>query len=970
MPGLSRRTVYVIWAAGALALSAVTVWAVLAMRPGGAPELAPEPLQVGLEAPGLISIGNTVPMAVSAVGPDPLTRLEVWVGDDLVDSSELEGEDTWVSATLEWRPATPGPASAVARVLDSAGRVATSPSVLLDVAAPDPTLVTISDPDGMTLTALAETSGVPVEALLDINPGATPNALMAQGTQVLVPSPSGAPSSEPGPPGDGSASLEGDVIHFDGDILGLFAYIEVDGEVWRAPADPSELLEGDGSYDLGPHLAKLPPGDKDIEVWARIGDSVKNVGEFSESGARSLLPTTELSALLDLSFLSTPVPMKSLAVTDEDVVDFEWSSTISHAGVRWFVATEKPGPASSLTPKGLRQTGTASVETADSTFSIDMAMNTVPTVVKQPIQSTTLIDSGSVVLPGAGDPVRQLSVLDPPGTHWAWAVPIDAEGDIVGPPSNPVRLIITKAPYDPSDDPPYDVLGVDVEVPPAPNPTLEHCVRIVSESPRFPKNLGYVYQNGTPVGHGGMKVTGTLPYTLDGNGLALYPFTACPGEKGSFQWGSVGCGLDPFCHVSKGLGALGQAALDAGEFIVGLANRAKEAYDQLKAWVIAQVATTLCPDEIAGACDTLITVAVDALLASVGVPPTMPDFDDVADLAKGQAIDLALDQLGVGTACDAIAGGATGKTCGELAVAMGEKDVCAMAPEGQEQTCEQIVGQAQQACQVAAQASKCEQLTMTARDLVETGMNHAYDLAVEATEDQVTQAMGTALGFNLVTDSNHGCVWGGPQGDKVICPDTGLFQDPPVGCWREAYGADKGKVKCSKPPTEIEAIPEPRGQQQPIRVDVVLKRNENLMPEGFVCPPIYALATTITPRGAVGEPYLAAFAPIGPPILPGIDTYHVTLWLSEPNPAAVIPADKRPPPPPSETTNSGGVGTTQHVLSAVGPGYDWMFLLEEGSLLGVQVFGDCIPKTTADGPFGVAGKVPAPLPRLIPGEQD
>jgi hypothetical protein len=47
-----------------------------------------------------------------------------------------------------------------------------------------------------------------------------------------------------------------------------------------------------------------------------------------------------------------------------------------------------------------------------------------------------------------------------------------------------------------------------------------------------------------------------------------------------------------------------------------------------------------------------------------------------------------------------------------------------------------------------------------------------------------------------------------------------------------------------------------------------------------------------------------------------------------------------------------------------------MFLLEEGSLLGVQVFGDCIPKTTADGPFGVAGTVPAPLPRLIPGEQD
>ncbi|HKY61561.1 MAG TPA: hypothetical protein VJP59_11175, partial [Gemmatimonadota bacterium] len=472
----------------------------------------------------------------------------------------------------------------------------------------------------------------------------------------------------------------------------------------------------------------------------------------------------------------------------------------------------------------------------------------------------------AVSMPAGGVSVAEhapTGPIDAPMDFYIRVIPTK-NGQPAGPPSNvvvahyipgpdPAQEAASKAisewSYSQNPPPLFDVLKIDAEIPPAPNPELASCVRIVSETPPFPAGVGlgvYVNPDGStvPRGGGGTKITGTLPYTLDQSGLALYPFTACPGEKGNFQWGSVGCDpLDPFCNAGELLGDAAEAAIDAGEFLVGLANGVAEAYNELKAWAIDQVASVVCPESVGGECKTLINVGVDILLTSVGVPPTMPNFSDLANLAKGELVDLALDQLGVGAACDAVATAGTGKSCGELASQLHELDACTLAPKGQEDNCRKLLKDAEVACKLAANSSQCKILTTNAQDLVKAGFSEVYDQSIAAIEQQVTQASLEALGFHSPAYSgaaqNHYCHWekgGSIYGYRVVCPpDTyskvkgtveGLFKVTPgqsvPGCSLGTFGQDEGKVMCSYPPRHTAAIPEPLGGLQPIQVDVWL----------------------------------------------------------------------------------------------------------------------------------------------------
>ena len=129
-----------------------------------------------------------------------------------------------------------------------------------------------------------------------------------------------------------------------------------------------------------------------------------------------------------------------------------------------------------------------------------------------------------------------------------------------------------------------------------------------------------------------------------------------------------------------------------------------------------------------------VNVGVDILLTSVGVPPTMPNFGDLANLAKGELVDLALDQLGVGAACDAMAAG-TGKSCGELAIGLKDLNACAMAPKGQEGFCQELLTEAVAVCQSASASDKCKKLTTNAQDLVKAGFAEAIDQSIAQTQE-------------------------------------------------------------------------------------------------------------------------------------------------------------------------------------------------------------------------------------------
>lgn len=775
-----------------------------------------------------------------------------------------------------------------------------------------------------------------------------------------------------GCPARDALTLDQGVLKLGSPVDGVFLYVSHGGASYRVPPDPAELITGDGStFDLRPFLPLRPMSEVVVEIWSRRGATVRRLGTQVLGPQAILSPQTSLHGLWKAPFLPEPVPTTQLAALSNGSAEFAWSSTVAHSGVRWFLARTKPGPATVLSPVGVVQTGTTNVDGSDGRFSIDLRSNEVPSVV--PLTLDKVGDAMAFAdLPVAGGgPSRSLPVhVDAPGTTWVWAIPIGAAGNPVGPPSNVVKLVIKPAPYDPTIAPPYDVVDVKVTIPPAPNPALRGCVRIVSETPGFPiflNGLG-VYLDGKLVPAGGSTVKNALPYTLE-NWLAVYPFTACPGEQKTYEFGG---GADGDFLGDIGI-TIADGLTSGAEFVVDIVNWASETYQELKHSVISAVADVLCPSQVHSECETLITVAVDVMLTSVGIPPSLPNFGELANAAKGELVNLALDQLGVSEACDAVATSATGKTCGEVAVALSEQDACALAPQGKQQQCQNYVAGAALLCSSLTDHAACELATANARDLVEAGMGEAYDLAVQMSQDQVTAAMYgalTGMPASYYLSAKHGCAWGGPQGTTVICPQPGLFEPLPTGCnYANSYGKDT--VVCTKPPPVRVATPEPRGHQQPIRVDVAIQRNGKRLPEDFHCGPISAIATTITPTGAVGQPYLAAASMTDITYDHSFDAgwvqqQHFTLWLHEPNPFVEIEPDKLPVKP-------GWINDVEEFVNDMFPGAAnsslWQELLVPGSLVGVKVWGDCIGEVNAGkDSLGVVGVVGPPLPRIKAGE--
>lgn len=967
--------------AGFVAISTVAAGlaagAVLLVRsPGPAPTVEASGVQIGISAPGLVLVGENIPFEITAVGSDEISTFELWVGSTLVDSTDSNGAPT---VTLHWAPTQQGVVGARARAVDGSATVGISNLVQIAVVEPVMAVTVIDAPTTLRVAAIA--AGIHPRVAAGHNPGVDLDEELPVGSVVVLP-PDGAldelvPDGSAPPEPEGPSIGDG-VLYIHEEVDGIFLYVLNGGVVVRVPDDPgSTIPPNPAGVDLRGLLPPLPGGTSVVEVWGRDG-GVRLLGSVTVDASDLAGPSTSLVAFQVFEQAGLKLPVVSMTATTKQVVEFEWDSTVPHEGVRWFLSSTKPTDSSALAPSHVLQSGVVETEDGWRRFSIDLAASQVPSVIPQPIDSVVGVLAGDPEVPLQGGPgLRRLTSFDLPGATWAWVIPVNGSGEPVGPASEPVRIILVPAPFDPSDAPPFDVIDIDVTIPPAPNAALASCVRVVSQTPPFPRSLlGAVYLNPdgstTPRGVAGTKVTGTLPYTLDSNGLAVYPFTACPGERGNFQWGDVGCGADPFCHIANGLTDLGEAAVQFGKFLVGLANDAADAFNQLKAWVVEQVASAVCPSEVGGACKTIINVAVDALLTSVGVPPTMPNFDDLADLAKGELVDLTLEQLGVGAACDALAQAGTGKSCGELATQLQNLDACSLAPKGQEDTCRGLVQQATAICQQTGASSQCALLTKNAKDLVETGVGLVIDESVAAIEAQVTRAALESIGFPSFPASStaHACHWGGPGGDEVVCPPwfPGMPfapSTPPAGCYLGSFGLDVGKVICNPPPVETVAIPEPRGQRQPIEIRVLLQRNQNPLPEGFVCGPIYASATSISPQGAVGQPYVPASAGIEFSDFWGTGLHVVTLWLDTPNPHVQVPDEKKP------VSDNPIVDLLSDAVDVVGgpvAGNQWTYLLQAGSFVGVTVYGDCIPQSQAAGPFGVAGIVSDPLPRMYPGQ--
>jgi hypothetical protein len=169
-------------------------------------------------------------------------------------------------------------------------------------------------------------------------------------------------------------------------------------------------------------------------------------------------------------------------------------------------------------------------------------------------------------------------------------------------------------------------------------------------------------------------------------------------------------------------------------------------------------------------------------------------------------------------------------------------------------------------------------------------------------------------------------------------------------------------------------VAEPRGVHQPIRVDVTIRRNGNPLPADFHCGPVSAVATTVTPYGAVGQPYLAAASVSDVAYDYSFDAGWVqdrtfTVYLHEPNPSVHIAPENMPPESDLDDLLGDVLNAALGDLGNVIQSSAWESLLVPDSVVGVKVWGDCVGEASAgEEPLHVAAVVPPPLPRITPGE--
>ena len=85
---------------------------------------------------------------------------------------------------------------------------------------------------------------------------------------------------------------------------------------------------------------------------------------------------------------------------------------------------------------------------------------------------------------------------------------------------------------------------------------------------------------------------------------------------------------------------------DLVDFTAKLVNWVSKAYADLKAGVV-NIAVSALPETWQGPMRKALTAMVDYGLASIGIPPTLPNFDQLATMGKDYLATVAMEQAGI-----------------------------------------------------------------------------------------------------------------------------------------------------------------------------------------------------------------------------------------------------------------------------------------------------------------------------------
>lgn len=455
---------------------------------------------------------------------------------------------------------------------------------------------------------------------------------------------------------------------------GLYAYVSVDGQPWvRVPSDPNRTLNPAGHrVDLSHELPLVPTGSIRVEAWEQKGTAATLIG--SGEGSASIGKVNGLSFVEDVLTLTIePAEGTDLTSYAGGSRKFVWHTLSRRVnGVVWQVLAEPLSSANhDLYPLGILTTGYAESSGAGGTPEGMTGTFTVP-IGDLPLPGTWTALGGNRLAPGGQSKATKVTDLTASITSGLLAqiTGMTQTGDVwvraIGFHGFPSRgqeatmLPVASSALGMNAGPPPVVLPVDLQItslsiqPRAASvPEFLGCVR-VTQVPQWWNNPNDPH----------FKSSGGLNDLLSEGLLNQFTHASFP-DVGTYCWvppaeddcGWLECAMDA---VGDGLEAIASVLAKAWDAVAAIYNGLVSLVVDVLAYLnpvcrIMEAADSPGVDECNSITEAVSRVAVSAVLASFGLPPSLPTSSELKSMAEGDLIAWAVEGLKqLGVPCDSL----------------------------------------------------------------------------------------------------------------------------------------------------------------------------------------------------------------------------------------------------------------------------------------------------------------------------
>ncbi|GAB4495743.1 MAG: hypothetical protein Fur0016_33460 [Anaerolineales bacterium] len=598
----------------------------------------------------------SLPVFISAAsGEAEIVRQELFVNGALVTAQEGGA----IEPVLHWLANVPGRNTLQARILTSDGQTLVSEPVEVNID-PQPVGFDIlkETRGGETLAGLAGAFGLNPQQVAIYNPGiaAGPDEPLPAGLVLRLPVDPYLPPEVLAQFAPGATSLPGNSPSapsafgappaplFNATLPPTFDrvyyYLSLDGGPWsRVPRLTEQFLTpAHGFFNLDDALKGVvaPPAQgtlrAEVEAWGWSGGVLVYIGRFEKVfvAATGREPFVILPGALEICDLPSPNCAQGFGTFSGEVIsnaggkyELRWSPPPGAQGGVWQVSRYPFDSACTPDPAGVFRSGEVNAGTVQTVFSVDFPA---------PGQDAYSIP---IVQPGVGN--VSLSSAWFPQTYYVRVLPMLA-GAVQCVPSNPVAMtvdpqkkgvtILTPTPQPAAPNPPvmFDVEIIHFEPIDFPDGRFSHCSVIV-ENPFYEQKSAIVdgWLSGSYYVDGQVTMLQNIP-----PGTVLCPKPYKYEEP-------------PFIEQAR-------------QFLVAALNNLSKAYEILKQLTVKLVVKAMpyCyasefveayKDEIDSVCNAAAEVIVQAAMTYVGLPPSIPNYEQLKQTAKGQLTDLAVQQL-------------------------------------------------------------------------------------------------------------------------------------------------------------------------------------------------------------------------------------------------------------------------------------------------------------------------------------